>query len=153
MSQGQLHVALGTLDPADSSVTHASDSAAHARGGGARLGLSIPYNSCSDSIPKPSVVKSRIASRPTLSDQFSAPTPIQLRFKLFGRVFVFVSLCFFACIPLNNVAILYTCSSRINSFSSVSSFRVLSRLPQGLSLRSHRSLTCSRSSDSSSLVD
>ena len=36
-------VAFGTLDPADSSITHASDSAAHARSGARPLFFDSPF--------------------------------------------------------------------------------------------------------------
>ena len=80
--------------------------------------------SCSDSIPRPSAANSHIALRPTPFDFILSETTLFTcitRIKLFDR--------FFVCI----VAILYkdsSCISRINSFSSVFSFCVLS--PRGV---------------------
>ena len=109
-------VALGTLDPADSSVTHASDSAAHVRGG-ARLFIPSTFHlSCSDFITRPSAANSRIASRPTPVNYILGGRLLFTRTKFIGRFFVFAALFFFDCICLYNVAILYknpSCISRI----------------------------------------
>ena len=66
-------------------------------------------DSCSEYVPRPSTAKSRIASQLT---PFRSILSTNSYSKFFGRIFV----CFFAYMPLNNVAILYKdspCISRI----------------------------------------
>ena len=102
-------VAFGTLDPADSSVTHASDSAAHARSSArplsfkTRLSISRAPNPFSDQAR----TNPASHSRPTPFNSYSAATPLQTPIDVFGRFFVSVCLFLFAYVPLNNVAVMY----------------------------------------------
>ena len=103
-------VALGTLDPADSSVTHASDSAAHVRGGTRLFIPSTFHLSCSDFITRPSAANSRIASRLTPVNYILGGQLLFTRTKFFGRFFVFAALFFFDCMCYYNVATWYKVS-------------------------------------------
>ena len=109
-------VALGTLDPADSSATHASDPATHIRGG-ARLFIPSTFHlSCSDFITRPSAANSRIASQPTPVNYILGGRLLFTCTKFVGHFFVFAALFFFDCICFYNVAILYknpSCISQI----------------------------------------